>query len=99
MILNDNHRNFLTRLTVGGCTCMTKTPELKYHADDCQYRMATEIELGFDNPTCQDVIEVLGKYARDTQRPLSETLQGLGAIIDEAQAWYTGTHQQIRIEG
>lgn len=22
-----------TKLQVGGCTCMTKTPELKYHAE------------------------------------------------------------------
>lgn len=43
--LTERHDSFLTRLAVGGCTCMTKTPELQYHAEDCTYRLATEIAL------------------------------------------------------
>jgi hypothetical protein len=35
----------LTKLQVGGCTCDTKTPELKYHADRCVYRLAAEIQM------------------------------------------------------
>ena len=46
--LRDEHLSLLAKLTVGGCTCMTKTPELKYHAPDCQYRVASEIMLMID---------------------------------------------------
>jgi len=28
---------------VGGCTCMTKTPELACHSEDCRYRMICEV--------------------------------------------------------
>ena len=38
------HRMLLTKLQVGGCTCLTKTPEIQWHAEDCQYRLATEID-------------------------------------------------------
>lgn len=44
MLMNRHHRAVLLRLQVGGCTCMTKTNEVKYHASDCQYRLASEIE-------------------------------------------------------
>lgn len=37
-------RKRLTSLQVGGCTCLTKTPELKYHKETCHYRLASEIE-------------------------------------------------------
>jgi hypothetical protein len=55
MLMNRCHRALLIRLQVGGCTCMTKTNELKYHAADCQYRLACEIEdaLKFDDDTRQ----------------------------------------------
>ena len=38
------HRMLLTKLQVGGCTCLTKTPEIQWHDEDCQYRLATEID-------------------------------------------------------
>lgn len=38
----------LARLQVGGCTCMTKTPELKYHDERCTYRLASEIAILLD---------------------------------------------------
>ena len=40
----------LLKLTCGGCTCLTKTPETKYHATDCRYRIAQEA-LDFTSPT------------------------------------------------
>jgi hypothetical protein len=60
MLMNRCHRALLIRLQVGGCTCMTKTNQPEYHATDCQYRLACEIEgaLTFDDdmankePTC-----------------------------------------------
>ena len=33
----------LTALTVGSCTCCTKTPEVVYHREDCHYRLASEV--------------------------------------------------------
>jgi hypothetical protein len=32
----------LIGLQVGGCTCMTKTPELQYHKPECVYRIVSE---------------------------------------------------------
>lgn len=44
MLMNRHHRLLLIKLQIGCCTCMTKTNEVKYHATDCQYRLASEIE-------------------------------------------------------
>lgn len=33
----------LHEMQIGSCTCLTKTPELKYHAEDCRYRVSAEI--------------------------------------------------------
>lgn len=51
MLMTRAHRALLIKLQIGGCTCMTKTNETKYHASDCQYRLACEIEeaLTFDD--------------------------------------------------
>jgi hypothetical protein len=42
--LEERHIRFLRKLQIAGCSCMTKTPEIQYHAADCQYRLAAEIE-------------------------------------------------------
>lgn len=34
----------LFKLQVGGCTCMTETPELRFHDARCTYRLACEIQ-------------------------------------------------------
>jgi hypothetical protein len=41
--VTERHMRFLGLLQIGGCTCLTKTPELQYHAEDCKYRLAAEI--------------------------------------------------------
>lgn len=44
----------LLRATVGSCTCMTKTPELKHHDSMCHYRLfeeAREALIGAENNT------------------------------------------------
>ena len=28
---------------LGSCTCCTKTPDVKYHATDCDYRLVNEV--------------------------------------------------------
>ena len=38
----------VTRQLVGGCTCMTKTPELRYHHLDCKYRVMAEVSAVLD---------------------------------------------------
>lgn len=34
----------LSHLTIGACTCMTKTPELVHHAPECKYRLAAQAQ-------------------------------------------------------
>ena len=34
----------LSHLTIGSCTCMTKTPELLYHTPECKYRLAAQAQ-------------------------------------------------------
>lgn len=29
---------------IGSCTCLTKTNEVKYHREDCHYRIVSEAE-------------------------------------------------------
>lgn len=35
--------DLLTRLQVGGCTCLTKTPDIRHHDARCTYRLASEV--------------------------------------------------------
>lgn len=44
----------LQQLQVGGCTCLTKTPELQFHAPGCRYRLAREIGLLLSAPASAD---------------------------------------------
>ncbi len=41
----DDIQTKLTRIQVGGCTCMTKTPVLQHHDEGCHYRLASEIAV------------------------------------------------------
>ena len=34
----------LLYIQIGGCNCSTKTPNIEFHAEDCRYRLAVEIE-------------------------------------------------------
>lgn len=38
---------------VGGCTCMTKTPEIAYHDELCHYRLFTEAMRAMEASTEQ----------------------------------------------
>jgi hypothetical protein len=38
----DSLLDRLIGLQIGGCTCMTKTPEVGWHKQDCTYRVANE---------------------------------------------------------
>ncbi len=33
----------LSKLIMGTCSCQTKTPELRFHDENCQYRLASEV--------------------------------------------------------
>lgn len=46
-----NMESKLLAIMVGGCTCLTKTPELKYHAERCHYRLASEALALLPAPT------------------------------------------------
>lgn len=44
--------SLLCTAIIGSCTCMRKTPEVKYHSPDCRYRVLSEAEqliLGMEN--------------------------------------------------
>lgn len=41
----------LARCTVASCRCMTKTPEVQYHAEDCLYRVLNEAIAVIDTLT------------------------------------------------
>lgn len=40
--VTDRAAAVLDALPRAGCTCMTKTPELRYHREDCSYRRFAE---------------------------------------------------------
>jgi len=42
--LGEKHLRAVRFAQIGGCTCMTKTPEFAYHRDDCRYRVFWEVE-------------------------------------------------------
>ena len=33
----------LEKLKIGSCTCLTKTPDVEYHSDECRYRIICQI--------------------------------------------------------
>jgi hypothetical protein len=41
--MNIDIEKKLFLLRSAGCSCMTKTPDIAYHAVYCQYRLATEL--------------------------------------------------------
>lgn len=41
--IDESIRYKLLKLQMGSCTCCTKTPEVKYHLADCNYRLASEM--------------------------------------------------------
>lgn len=41
----------LARCTVASCRCMTKTPEVQYHNEDCLYRVLNEAIVVIDTLT------------------------------------------------
>jgi hypothetical protein len=74
MLMTRHHRALLIRMQVGGCTCETKTNEIKYHATDCQYRLACEIEeaLTFEDDRSAPhppTGDAAGKDSVDAARP------------------------------
>lgn len=45
--------DFFIKLEVASCTCMTKTPDAKFHADDCVYAAAHELWQLLENKNGQ----------------------------------------------
>lgn len=39
---NQRLRDAMLKATVGSCSCLTKTPDYKYHRDYCGYRILME---------------------------------------------------------
>ncbi|KVP65642.1 hypothetical protein WJ96_04545 [Burkholderia ubonensis] len=44
VVLGAGHLAALMKSKIGSCTCLTKTPEARYHHENCLYRQLCEIE-------------------------------------------------------
>ena len=44
VVLDSRHQAALMKSKIGACTCMTKTPEARFHHENCLYRQLCEIE-------------------------------------------------------
>ncbi|KVP16885.1 hypothetical protein WJ84_01010 [Burkholderia ubonensis] len=44
VVLGAGHLAALMKSKIGSCTCLTKTPEVRFHREDCHYRQLCEIE-------------------------------------------------------
>jgi hypothetical protein len=40
----------LRKLTVGSCSCLTKTPEIEHHEDTCRYKIAAQALQDTEEP-------------------------------------------------
>ena len=49
--IGNKHRFALRIAEFGACTCLTKTPELRFHRADCRYRLFGEIEHALFGPS------------------------------------------------
>lgn len=52
LMMMDEIMGKLSLLTIGCCTCFTKTPNINYHDKDCSYRLAFEIRTMLNDMTC-----------------------------------------------
>lgn len=57
---------------IGSCDCVTKTPDPKFHLDDCLYRVLSE---------CYDVISAV----EDLTKSVTEFTQSIGDKKNEQQ--------------
>jgi hypothetical protein len=64
---------------VASCTCMTKTPELAYHAATCRYRVLTE--LLETNIRCDAVCSA--PHAIESTTPVTDALRAAGLSEEE----------------
>jgi hypothetical protein len=88
--LNPRHFALLSRLQLGGCTCNTKTPELRFHAEDCKYRLASEIERELLSRS-QDVARVArSSIKRKEERDALRELDIEAVITQACGAYKTG---------
>ena len=61
----------------GGCTCMTKTPELKFHDVDCTYRVTTEAASEIERLTAESkakdvAYETMQEYVTELEARVEE---------------------------
>jgi hypothetical protein len=82
--ITQAHYMLLSRIIVGSCSCMTKTPELQYHRADCDYRLASEISHALAQSET-----VCNSYAEENQR-LSDEAQEFDGLNERLKALLDG---------
>ncbi len=74
----------LTGLMVGGCTCMTKTPELAHHDPQCKYRVASE---------AYDTIAAQAREIAELRHDIERAQEASTALATELEAARAGAPQ------
>lgn len=77
----------LTLLQIASCTCCTKTPIIKYHNENCKYRIACELE-----ELIIDFYENL-KY----EKPRTHSSRERDILVDECEIYVkVGENNEIK---
>jgi hypothetical protein len=53
--LTQKHLDALSLSQIGSCTCLTKTPDTKFHSDTCRYRLLHEVSQALISTKIVDV--------------------------------------------
>jgi len=86
--LAGRHLREVRMAQAAACTCLTKTPHIEHHRQDCRYRVFAEIELviaGLTRTTAEDLL----KWARENESLLASTDY---AAIDAAVQRFIAAH-------
>jgi hypothetical protein len=73
----------LLQIEVGGCTCLTKTPELEHHDARCHYRLAAEASQFL--AAAELVRPMAGEGASDARKLGGYAVQALRGALYEAK--------------
>lgn len=70
----------LAQLEVGACTCLTKSPDIQFHAETCRYRLIVEVQqlLAVHLEPWFVGDRVIGRLHRDNPARITKMLDGEG---------------------
>ena len=73
----EDLQNRLLNGQIGRCTCDTKTPEIRYHADECAYRLCAE---------AHGMLQVLGNVVAAVREPPPDSETVRRQLVHEIHA-------------